>query len=510
MDAEVIPASQGGGRKRFAALRRFLSKSSRLSEKTHVVAKPQSDSNPMGYVLLETEDLGQAPPYTSHPNSLSDRKRSSNERPRPIDAKVSYQGMASRNAPHDPATSRRPATSSAQRNIQERQGLDRNVWYPASNHEDVLDRLDQSPRLPSSRPSTSSERLPITKQRRAPPLRKPVNHARDEIERPRTGAGNKSEDIRPRAQKEGELKSSELAELGRDAELERGRSRGKTREETHWREIRESLEIERMAEWKQSFPEYEEWDIPGPSRHGRSEQEERKRFEQEFEERNMIWELERQRLLELDLWIEGQKEWERQKSLRLQIERDEQMALELEHQFALELEELERQRALEREHQAELERQRQAEIARQEREERQRQAEIARQQREERQRQAEIARQQREEQELRERELRRLQDALVRQVGAQVEVRRVYGASLLSPGGAVTDQLSSAILTQLSHVKQNFAKNLPNIPIKKIEYIFNDALYKIFNNTKAELRKHKKNTKEVLLFHGTSPNNVDR
>jgi multidrug efflux pump subunit AcrA (membrane-fusion protein) len=223
-------------------------------------------------------------------------------------------------------------------------------------------------------------------------------------------------------------------------------------------------------------------------------------------------------LLELDLWIEGQKEWERQKSLRLQIERDEQMALELERQFALELE---RQRALEREHQAELERQRQAEIARQEREERQRQAEIARQQREERQRQAEIARQQREErqrqaeiarqqreeQELRERELRRLQDALVRQVGAQVEVRRVYGASLLSPGGAVTDQLSSAILTQLSHVKQNFAKNLP---IKKIEYILNDALYKIFNNTKAELRKHKKNTKEVLLFHGTSPNNVDR
>jgi len=284
-----------------------------------------------------------------------------------------------------------------------------------------------------------------------------------------------------------------------------------------------------MAEWKQSFPEHDKWDIPGPSRHGRSEQEERKRFEQEFEERNMIWELERQRLLELDLWIEGQKEWERQKSLRLQIERDEQMALELEHQFALELEELERQRALEREHQAELERQRQAEIARQEREERQRQAEIARQQREERQRQAEIARQQREEQELRERqrqaeiarqqreeqelrerELRRLQDALVRQVGAQVEVRRVYGASLLSPGGAVTDQLSSAILTQLSHVKQNFAKNLPNIPIKKIEYIFNDALYKIFNNTKAELRKHKKNTKEVLLFHGTSPNNVDR
>ena len=122
--------------------------------------------------------------------------------------------------------------------------------------------------------------------------------------------------------------------------------------------------------------------------------------------------------------------------------------------------------------------------------------------------QAEMARQewQRQENSRRQEELR---NQAVIQVGTDVAVCYVNLWGTLTQGGDVGN-LTPAILKQMNIIKNNFMQNLPNHTIVRIEYIINDALYNQFNNTKAEFRKFGRNTQEVLLFHGTHPQNVDR
>jgi hypothetical protein len=105
---------------------------------------------------------------------------------------------------------------------------------------------------------------------------------------------------------------------------------------------------------------------------------------------------------------------------------------------------------------------------------------------------------------------RQRQQAALQVVGAHVAVRRANVNV-----GFLGSQLSVSVLTpeilkQMRIVKDNFSKNLPSYTISKIEYIMNDTLYRQFNNTKAEFRKYGRNTKEILVFHGTNPQNVDR
>jgi hypothetical protein len=112
---------------------------------------------------------------------------------------------------------------------------------------------------------------------------------------------------------------------------------------------------------------------------------------------------------------------------------------------------------------------------------------------------------------------RRAQQAAERQkkrdalklVGAWVDVVKINAANRLVPGGDAID-LTHEVLTQLKWVSWNFKKELPNIRIHKIEYVLNPRLYRIFEQTKNELRRHRKSTKEMLLFHGSTQKNVNR
>lgn len=99
--------------------------------------------------------------------------------------------------------------------------------------------------------------------------------------------------------------------------------------------------------------------------------------------------------------------------------------------------------------------------------------------------------------------------APIRIDGVAVAVCHVSLLGSLRSGGNVSD-LTPAILEQMKTVKINFLENLPNYTISKIEYIMNDVLYIRFNNTRAEFRKTGRSTKEVVLFHGTNPQNINR
>jgi hypothetical protein len=45
-------------------------------------------------------------------------------------------------------------------------------------------------------------------------------------------------------------------------------------------------------------------------------------------------------------------------------------------------------------------------------------------------------------------------------------------------------------------------------PIKEIEYVMNDDLYKKYSDARKELKKSLRSTKEVLVFHGTAGGNI--
>ena len=119
--------------------------------------------------------------------------------------------------------------------------------------------------------------------------------------------------------------------------------------------------------------------------------------------------------------------------------------------------------------------------------------------------------------ERKEREARKAREAAERQekkqalarVGAWVEVMKVNRWNSLENGGRAID-LTPAILRQLYFIKWNFVKHLPTHKIRKIQYVMNDKLYAIFNDTKNKLRRHGKSTQEMLLFHGTKPENINK
>jgi hypothetical protein len=103
--------------------------------------------------------------------------------------------------------------------------------------------------------------------------------------------------------------------------------------------------------------------------------------------------------------------------------------------------------------------------------------------------------------------IRRQKDSTLAKIGAQVFVMKVNNQNTLVDGGRAVD-LTPAILQQLSYVKWNFVKHLPTAKIVKIEYVLNQKLYKGFQDTKNQLKKHGKSTKEMLLFHGTRAENL--
>ena len=89
-------------------------------------------------------------------------------------------------------------------------------------------------------------------------------------------------------------------------------------------------------------------------------------------------------------------------------------------------------------------------------------------------------------------------------VGVPVKVRRI------DKGGIMRDEdlhkLTPAMITQMKTVTEQFAKLHP---VKKIEYIMNDSLYKQFDETRAKFRSIGRGTKEVLVFHGTDRKNIN-
>ena len=93
-------------------------------------------------------------------------------------------------------------------------------------------------------------------------------------------------------------------------------------------------------------------------------------------------------------------------------------------------------------------------------------------------------------------------------IGAWIEAVKVTGGRV-GPGCDAI-HLSLPVLKQLKWVSWNFKRELPNTRIQKIEYVLNETLYDTFNKAKEEFRRHGKNTQEMLLFHGTKPENVNR
>lgn len=281
-------------------------------------------------------------------------------------------------------------------------------------------------------------------------------------------------------EQETELSGQKLAELidhterlKRDQTLKRKQERA------------EAAEIERRAE----------------------EREKQADLEGKRKERELLRVLETERTKEFQRWARKQERWERQVR-----ERQEKLAEEKEKQ----LEREEKKRQIQQEKvRRELQEKQKKWIREQQKLERQAEIQRVRLERERLVAALEEARVNKEKQEALERQ-RRDQAGQEREqqrkralgsVGAHIEVRRINGWQYQT--GTDVSQLTPAILKQLKTVKDNF--NVPGCNIIKIEYIMNDALYKQFNDTKAKFRRLPgRSTKEEILFHGTSPENVDR
>jgi hypothetical protein len=95
-----------------------------------------------------------------------------------------------------------------------------------------------------------------------------------------------------------------------------------------------------------------------------------------------------------------------------------------------------------------------------------------------------------------------------RTVGARIAVRRINSSGMLLDGQE--NDLTAAIIEQMRVARCNFSKGYPNFKITKIEYIMNTELYNGFDSTRKRLRKLGRNAKELVLFHGTSPGNIQR
>jgi len=70
--------------------------------------------------------------------------------------------------------------------------------------------------------------------------------------------------------------------------------------------------------------------------------------------------------------------------------------------------------------------------------------------------------------------------------------------------------LTPSIIRQIKVIKRNFAKHYPDKIIKKIEYVVNDTLHQMFEETKRRFLRSGRSTHERVLFHGTAPENINR
>jgi hypothetical protein len=99
---------------------------------------------------------------------------------------------------------------------------------------------------------------------------------------------------------------------------------------------------------------------------------------------------------------------------------------------------------------------------------------------------------------------------ILKGLGVPVEVLVVHQKRLVCGPRDPTEILSLSILTQLQCVLSYFALDIPYKRIRKLEYVWNDALYRRFSETKEEFRRWGKPTAEWPLFHGTAPENTNR
>ena len=100
--------------------------------------------------------------------------------------------------------------------------------------------------------------------------------------------------------------------------------------------------------------------------------------------------------------------------------------------------------------------------------------------------------------------LQKKKQEIEKNVGVPVHVRRIDRLGAIKDEDL--DKLTPAMVTQMKNVMEQFVKLHP---VQKIEYIFNDYLYKQFDETRAKFRKMGRGTNELLVFHGTDRKNIN-
>ena len=201
---------------------------------------------------------------------------------------------------------------------------------------------------------------------------------------------------------------------------------------------------------------------------------------QRLEEEDRVFAEDLQRIEEMDFLLA--QEW--------QEEEDEQLRLAEEREEHFRLEEISRIASEDAILAAELARQEQEEYDEEQRLEREKAA-----------RQEELERQERERQ--RQEEARLLQQT--RGLGVPITIHRIGTSGRF--GERNLDEITPEIVGHLKSVKDLFLKHLPH-QIKKIEWIINPRLQEQFEDTRRKLQNAGRGTKEVILFHGTVPANV--
>jgi hypothetical protein len=94
---------------------------------------------------------------------------------------------------------------------------------------------------------------------------------------------------------------------------------------------------------------------------------------------------------------------------------------------------------------------------------------------------------------------------LLRTVGSPLRVRRFGRNGFLS--NVDFNLLTPDMIKQIQTVKDQWSKLHK---VKRFDYVMNNYLYKRFDNTKSEFKRLKRGTKEILVFHGTNRNNINK
>jgi hypothetical protein len=98
-----------------------------------------------------------------------------------------------------------------------------------------------------------------------------------------------------------------------------------------------------------------------------------------------------------------------------------------------------------------------------------------------------------------------IRNELLVKVGAEVTIRKHN-----APRGVMTpedlEKLTPAMIHRAKKIAEKFRTYLP---VKEVEYILNDNLYKKYNDARSQLRKSMtRGSNELLLFHGTAGMNI--